>query len=113
MLFFSILLWASQVLAQDVYNFSYTGAQQSITLQPGRYKLEVWGAQGGAGYAGSLGGKGAYAQGVLTLTDPTTIYIYVGQQPSNKTGGWNGGGGGNKNRNDNGGGGGASRCSWL
>ena len=33
--------------AGDVINFAYTGAKQIVTLPPGRYKLECWGAQGG------------------------------------------------------------------
>ena len=36
-------------------DFAYTGSAQSITLQPGKYKLEVWGAQGGTGVG--TGGK--------------------------------------------------------
>ncbi|MBH8066328.1 glycine rich domain-containing protein, partial [Clostridioides difficile] len=29
------------------WNFDYTGTEQPITLKPGRYKLECWGASGG------------------------------------------------------------------
>ena len=33
----------------EVYDFKYTGKVQSITLIPGKYKLECWGAAGGNG----------------------------------------------------------------
>lgn len=47
----------------EVMNFAYTGAAQDIELTPGKYKLEVWGAQGGGQQVDSnsnlgIGGKG-------------------------------------------------------
>ena len=39
--------------------FYYTGGIQAVTLNPGKYKLEVWGAQGGH----YTGGKGGYSYG--------------------------------------------------
>ena len=40
-------------------DFELTGGEQTFTAKcPGRYKLEVWGAQGGEA---TYGGKGAYA----------------------------------------------------
>lgn len=86
-----------------VFNFAYTGNVQQITLPKGRYKLQCWGAQGGS-VSGSYtagGSKGGYSEGVLTITEPTTIYIFVGgkgtDSPTSYTsgianGGWNGGG---------------------
>ena len=59
-------------------NFAYTGKAQSVTLEPGKYVLECWGAQGGYRSNSSYGGKGGYSTGTLTLTQKTTIYIYVG-----------------------------------
>ena len=56
--------------SQEIYIFQYTGNVQSITLQPGKYKLEVWGAQGGnARYPSNQGGKGGYAKGFLWNDD--------------------------------------------
>ena len=73
--------------------YSYTGGMQSVTLQPGTYKLEAWGAQGGNGASDQIGGKGGYSTGILKITTPTTLYIGVGGSPGySKTGGWNGGG---------------------
>ena len=71
-----------------------------ITLSKGAHTLEVWGAQGGS-YETYLGGKGGYSKGTLTLTEDTTVFVYVGGQPTTVstnqtavTGGFNGGGDG-------------------
>ena len=82
-------------------DFAYTGSAQSFTLKPGKYKLEVWGAQGGYSYGGkAIGGKGGYSNGEISLSASMTIYAYVGGKgadcvdpPTGTTpGGWNGGG---------------------
>lgn len=85
-----------------VYNFDYTGTIQQITLDPGTYKLETWGAQGGSVYDGGRGngdgGKGGYSVGEITLTTRTTLYIGVGGKGIGGKGGnsegtsYNGGG---------------------
>ena len=77
----------------DNHNFSYTGSKQSITLPPGTYRLQCWGAQGGSSYNGIIGGRGGYSDGRLTLSTATMVYIYVGGQGSANSGGFNGGGG--------------------
>lgn len=91
--------------AGDIINFAFTGAAQQVQLPPGRYKLEVWGAQGGS-YSSYAGGKGGYSVGVLALPKITadtltTLHVYVGGQPATVTtsravvpGGFNGGGNG-------------------
>ena len=61
----------------NVQDFSYTGNVQTFTnILPGKYKLEVWGAQGG----GTRGGKGAYASSIVSISSGKTINIIVGQQ---------------------------------
>ncbi|MCC0650817.1 glycine rich domain-containing protein, partial [Clostridioides sp. ZZV15-6598] len=73
------------------WNFGYTGAEQSIILPNGRYRLECWGAG-----ANSLTNSayesyscfGGYSKGELTLKKETTLHIFVGQY----TGNFNGGG---------------------
>lgn len=84
------------------HNFAYTGSVQNITLPPGSYKLQCWGAQGGSnaadatyGITAQAGGKGGYAEGVLTIAAQTTLYAFVGGQPASTSGngGWNCGGG--------------------
>ena len=80
-------------------NFAYTGAVQNVTLPAGRFKFEVWGAQGGT-QTSQIGGKGGYSVGTVNLNAPTTFYIYVGGVGENgkgvqsqvATGGFNGGG---------------------
>ena len=84
-----------------VVNYAYNGAVQSITVGPGTYQLEVWGAQGGnatavATYTGGLGG---YSKGNKQFTTSKTLYIVVGGRGGSSTtnsvnvgGGYNGGG---------------------
>lgn len=82
------------------FEFGYTGSVQQVTLPKGKYKLQCWGAQGGTSYGSSngAGSKGGYSEGVLTLTEKTTLYVFVGGQGSRGSsaslvnGGWNGGG---------------------
>lgn len=99
--------------------FSYTGAVQQITLLPGRYKLEAYGASGGSGYGaglhtrGSIGGLGGYTSGEIILEQETTLFIYVGGKGvygsgnngfGGPVGGWNGGGRGGNSSSGSGGG---------
>lgn len=99
----TIILKGKSYPVGTVFNFSYTGSVQQITLPKGRYKLQCWGAQGGnvSGSYTATGSKGGYSEGVLTLTEPTTIYVFVGGQGTSSStsstsgtanGGWNGGG---------------------
>jgi len=70
--------------------YGYTGAQQTYTtVAAGIYKIETWGAKGGAGQ--SIGGLGGYAYGEIQLNPSTILYVYTGGQGSS-VGGWNGGG---------------------
>ena len=74
-------------------DFDYTGAVQTYNIPSGAQSLtlEVWGAQGGNA---TYGGKGGYSVGTLNnLSGISNLYVYVGQQPTSTTGGWNGGGG--------------------
>ena len=90
-------------VGQVVFDEGYTGKVETFTpLCKGRYKLEVWGAQGGdatCGSTGSVGGKGGYSSGIYSTEMNSTLYIAVGQKgltetTSNSTvsGGFNGGG---------------------
>ena len=55
------------------------GQEQIFTVPAnGKYKLEVWGAQGGDADSTNIGGYGAYTVGVSNLQSSTTLYIYVG-----------------------------------
>ncbi|KAK8880696.1 hypothetical protein M9Y10_003382 [Tritrichomonas musculus] len=81
--------------------FNYSGAVQTVELERGDYRLEVWGAQGGTGYyypSERAGGKGGYSAGTISLQSRTKLFVYVGgrgeaQESSGKVeGGFNGGG---------------------
>ena len=95
----------------DVLEFSYKGFEESINLNPGTYKFEVWGAQGDCSTGG---GKGGYTAGTITFDKQVDAYIYIGGKGEELTGGWNGGGMGGEgslfegNLCDNGCGGGGS-----
>ena len=82
----------------DLTTFSYTGAVQTMQLLAGhRYIFECLGAQGASPDPARIdrqGGLGGYVWGVYEPSQDETINIYVGQQPSGATGGWNGGGNG-------------------
>lgn len=74
--------------------FEYTGKVQSATLGAGRYKLEVWGSEGGKCGSYIKSGKGGYSVGTINLKEKTTLYVFVGESPTSTAGGWNGGGSG-------------------
>ncbi|MCC0638293.1 glycine rich domain-containing protein [Clostridioides sp. ES-S-0001-02] len=65
-----------------VYEFNYTGSEQSVALKPGKYKFECYGARGGGvgtpHSSGFYSGKGGYSAGELILKQETTLYLYVG-----------------------------------
>lgn len=91
----------SGLAINDIINCSYSGAEKSITLPAGKYKLEVWGARGGGYQDGNTsagyGGKGGYSCGVLQLQSNITLYLYSGGigsvgYGSTQAGGFNGGG---------------------
>ncbi|EMJ5513397.1 glycine rich domain-containing protein [Clostridioides difficile] len=62
-----------------VYEFNYTGAEQSVVLPPGKYVMECWGACGGNYYDFVQCAKGGYTAGSLILKENTTLHVYVGQ----------------------------------
>ena len=94
-----------------------------VILEPGNYRFECWGAQGGIGLTDGQkiypGGKGSYVSGDLKLEKTTPFYLYVGgkgqdgdaQNNTVAKGGFNGGGNGGSDTSDDegaGAGGGAS-----
>lgn len=102
-------LWPTGLPVGTVYDFSYTGTVQEVTLPSGYYFLQCWGAQGGSVYdyyqdLKESGGYGGYSEGVLHLIEEKTLYVFVGGQPAGVitdveasgdtriNGGWNGGG---------------------
>ncbi len=83
------------VVYDEVYDFPYTGNYQVFTAPVGgKYKVELWGAQGGSG-----GGLGAYTKGEIDIAEGDKLYVYVGGigevfpgTSTRGTGGFNGGG---------------------
>ncbi len=83
---------------------NYTGGVQTVTLQPGNYIFECWGAQGGKYTNLTTNTNGGYSKGTVAITTAKTFYVYVGE--SGKYGintasydvapSWNGGGGGGR-----------------
>ena len=116
----------TKIKTGDILNCPYSGSAKQITLPPGKYKLECWGAQGGNGansssgfdnISGAAGGKGGYSIGTLNILKKTIIYLYTGgkggcisKSANDYTGGFNGGGTGGVSgtMSRSGGGGGAS-----
>ena len=91
------------------WEFEYTGAVEEFDANcNGKYKLEVWGAEGGKGADSPSGtpslsgtpGKGGYSVGTITVSSSTKMYVYVGGKGSDctstggGTAGFNGGGNG-------------------
>ena len=75
-------------------NLKYTSNYQNVTIpENGTYKIELWGASGGDS-DNSLGGKGSYTSGVLTLNKNDNLYFYVGEKGANNQdhSSYNGGG---------------------
>ena len=59
--------------------FCYEGKSSAICLPKGKYKLEVWGAQGGKSTKAN-GGLGGYSSGFLSLLEQEKLFIVVGGQ---------------------------------
>ena len=95
----------------------YNGGQHTVKVtKTGKYKLEVWGAQGGSTKSSSIsstGGYGSYSVGYINLEKNNLLYVIVGGQgnglkiddsSSTTTGGYNGGANGSGSYNAGGGG---------
>lgn len=53
--------------------------QQFIAPISGYYKVELWGAEGGAPNGSKLGGNGAYTSGNIWLDKDDVLWIYIGE----------------------------------
>lgn len=75
--------------------FAYTGGSTQYKVPAdGIYKLEVWGAKGGAQYSGNASyvGQGGHSKGYAKLKKGEMIYLAVGGAGYGSSGGFNGGG---------------------
>lgn len=77
-----------------VAEYEYTNDSYETFVVPitGTYKIELWGAQGGAYSSDYPGGAGGYTSGEILLEKDNELYIYLGEKPSDYNGGYNGGG---------------------
>ena len=82
------------------FTFDYTGYEQVFKPSvAGRYKVELWGAQGER--ITNNNSQGAYVSGEITLSKDTNLFIYVGQKGNkNLTQAYNGGGAGAQSYDD-------------
>ncbi len=76
----------------DGFGYSTNHYQEFVAPYDGMYKLEVWGAEGGAGDSASVGGKGGYSKGYIKLESGDKLYIYIGGQGETVASGTSGGG---------------------
>ena len=73
-----------------------------VIFHPGKYHIQLWGAQGGSD-GNNKGGKGGYASGSINIYKKTTAYLYIGgtndfsENDIVQIGGYNGGGNGFNN----------------
>ena len=74
----------------EVYSQTFYGEYTYTVPSTGKYKLEVWGAQGGSDCCGGIGGYGGFSSGTITLKKNSILYILVGR--SGGSGGNNGAG---------------------
>lgn len=91
----------SFVAAAEVVDFGYTGSVKTFMApKTGKYRIELWGAEGACETNSDLGGNGGYTGGEIYLTANTNLYVYVGEKPNARFtqqyeqnfGGFNGGG---------------------
>ena len=84
--------------------------QTYVVPKTGKYKIELWGARGGAiSNNSTYAGYGGYTSGIIELVANTKLYFYVGSTTNSINAGFNGGGSGSISNNKKGfGGGGAT-----
>ena len=66
--------------------------QEFIAPYTGKYKFDLWGAQGANFDQVSFGGKGGFTSGTVKLNKGELVYIYVGGDGNEMGKGFNGGG---------------------
>lgn len=73
-----ILLDSALPCSAQTGDYTYSGTEQTITLDPGLYDITAYGAQGGSSYFGSAGGLGAEMSGEFNFSASTTLTLLVG-----------------------------------
>ncbi len=73
------------IAGSSKFYYGYTGSSQTfIAGCSGRYKIELWGADGSG--INNNGGKGAYTSGEVTLKQNDKLYFYVGERGKSSAG---------------------------
>ena len=88
----------------EVSEFEFINKSYTKQLVAGEHLLECWGASGGqiSNMSNITACRGGYSKGLLTLSETTNAFIYVGGQGSagiHCAGGFNGGGDGHSSYN--------------
>lgn len=85
--FFTILLINYLSFDEEgQHEFLFTGSGESIYLKRGRYEIDVYGAQGGRGYAdGEIGGEGGpgaqvHCEFYITSNESVEYHVFVGEK---------------------------------
>ena len=69
---------------KKVLNFPFRNSPYLVTLPPGKFKFEAWGAAGhtnNCSYSPDfITGRGGYTKGVITFKKAQVISVYVGQK---------------------------------
>src|SRR6266849_211456 len=74
----ALLAWGSAARATP-FDFTYTGSLVTFPVPTtGTYEITAFGAQGGSGLSGAVGGRGAEIGGDFTLTAGEVLQIAVG-----------------------------------
>ena len=79
----STLYGYNDSLWKEIHRFTYTGAPEKFTLQPGTYLFQCHGAHGGQNFPIASDIKHSYqyaglSMGILTLDEETDFYAVVG-----------------------------------
>ena len=103
--FIGALLLGTAAYGQVITTFDYTGGEQTFVVPAGvvEIQFDVMGAEGGdiegvtIGWGGTNdididAGNGGQVTGLLPVTPGETLYLYVGGEGSELSGGYNGGG---------------------
>lgn len=104
-------------ILEDSITLYCTKGVQTITLNPGTYKVECWGAQGGS-LPESLGtnyhgGLGAYVYSTFNVINQINLLAYVGEHPTSFVGGFPYGGSTRLGDYSDGGGCGGGGCTYI
>ena len=73
-----IIYQLTKLKRDDVITFPMIGRTEYLSLPPGEYNMQVYGASGSISYNRSHFSKGGYSHGILTLMNAHDIYVNVG-----------------------------------